>query len=89
MSNIDARTANDAVAELLWRLEAQLDEAVATGGELLAALPTARRASNLPAIAGQAALEKFSQTLLAISEGPRPCRRWPPRSRKGRQADRL
>ncbi len=68
MSNLDARTANDAVAELLWRLEAQLDEAFATGGELLASLPKARRASNLPAIAGQAAFEKFSQTLLAISE---------------------
>jgi len=68
MSNIVARTANDAVAELLWRLETQLDEALATGGELLAALPTARRASMLPAIAGQAAVQHFSQTLLAISE---------------------
>jgi hypothetical protein len=68
MPYTDARTANDAVAELLWRLEAQLDDAFATGGELLSALPMARRASNLPAIAGQAAFEKFSQTLLAISE---------------------
>jgi hypothetical protein len=68
MSKIEERAANDAVAELLWRLEAQLDEAVATGGELLAALPAARRASSLPAIAGQAASENFSQTLLAISE---------------------
>jgi len=68
MSDIDARTAHDAVAELLWRLEAQLDEALATGGELLASLPTARRASKLPAIAGQAAVQHFSQTLLAISE---------------------
>lgn len=68
MSNIDARAANDAVAALLWRLEDQLDEAFATGGELLASLPRARRASNLPAIAGQAAFDHFSQTLLAISE---------------------
>ena len=68
MSHIDVRTAGDAVAELLWRLEAQLDDAFATGGELLAVLPQARRAANLPAIAGQAAFEKFSQTLLAISE---------------------
>jgi len=67
MPNIESRTANDAVAELLWRLEAQLDEALATGGQLIAALPAARRASNLPAIAGQAAVEHFSQTLLAIS----------------------
>lgn len=56
----------DAVATLLWRLEEQLDEVFATGGELLSALPRARRAANLPAIAGQAAFEQFSQALLAI-----------------------
>lgn len=67
MVTSDARTANDAVAELLWKLEAQLDDAIATGGELLSSLPRARRASNLPAIAGQAAIEHFSQTVLAIS----------------------
>ena len=67
MSNLEARMANDAIAELLWRLEEQLDQAFATGGELLSALPNARRASNLPAIAGQGAFEHFSQTLLAIS----------------------
>ena len=68
MSNSQAHEAADAVAQLLWRLEAQLDEALATGGELLASLPAARAAFKLPAIAGQAAVEKFSQTLLAISE---------------------
>jgi hypothetical protein len=66
MSYAKTMPAADAVAELLWRLEAQLDEAFATGGELLTALPRARLASNLPAIAGQAAFEHFSQTLLAI-----------------------
>ena len=68
MSDLEAMVAADAVAKLLWRLEAQLDEAFATGGELLTALPKARAAANLPAIAGQGAFEKFSQTLLAISE---------------------
>ncbi|HVF92933.1 MAG TPA: hypothetical protein VM900_01320 [Sphingomonas sp.] len=58
--------AADALAALLWRLEAELDEAFATGGELLTALPRARLASNLPAVAGQAAFEQFSQALLAI-----------------------
>ena len=68
MSNVNAMAAADAVAKLLYRLEEQLDEAFATGGELLSALPKARQASNLPAGAGQVAFERFSQTLLAISE---------------------
>ena len=66
MSYAKRMPAADAVAQLLWRLEEQLDEAFATGGDLLAALPRARLASNLPAIAGQAAFEQFSQALLAI-----------------------
>ena len=68
MSNVQAMAAADAVAQLIWRLEAQLDEAFATGGELLSALPKARAAANLPAVAAQGAFERFSQTLLAISE---------------------
>ena len=66
MSNTNTMPAADAVAELLWRIETQLDEVFATGGELLSALPRARIASNLPAIAGQAAFEHFSQALLAL-----------------------
>ena len=66
MSYTNALPTTDAVAELLWRLEAQIDEVFATGGELLTALPRARLASNLPAIAGQAAFEQFSHALLAI-----------------------
>jgi hypothetical protein len=62
----DSHVAADAVATLLWRLETQLDEAFATGGELLAALPRARTAAKLPAIAGQQAFETLSQAILAI-----------------------
>jgi len=58
--------AADNLAQLLWRLEAQLDAAFATSGELLAALPRARAEANLPAIAGHSAFELFSQTALAI-----------------------
>ena len=66
MSDAKIMPAADALAALLWRLESQIDEVFATGGELLTALPRARLASNLPAIAGQAAFEQFSQALLAI-----------------------
>jgi phosphate/sulfate permease len=69
MSYVNANAAHvaaDAVAQLLWRLETQLDEAFATGGELLAALPRARSAANLPAIAGQQAFEVLSQAIVAI-----------------------
>ena len=62
----NAELAADALAALLWRLETQLDEAFATGGELLAALPRARSAAKLPAIAGQQAFEVFGQAILAI-----------------------
>ena len=61
-----SQAAAEAVAQLLWRLETQLDEAFATGGELLAALPRARHAAALPAIAGQQAFEVFGQAILAI-----------------------
>lgn len=66
MSYTDTQEAAQAVAHLLWRLETQLDEAFATGGELLAALPRARHAANLPAVVGQQAFEVFSQAILAI-----------------------
>jgi len=66
MSYANTQTAGEAVAQLLWRLETQLDEAFATGGELLAALPRARAAANLPAIAGQQAFEVLGQAILAI-----------------------
>ena len=56
------------VAALLWKLEDQLDEAFATCGELSAALPRARAEAKLPAIAGQAAFQYFSQVALAIGE---------------------
>ncbi|USU04731.1 hypothetical protein NF700_15055 [Sphingomonadaceae bacterium OTU29MARTA1] len=66
MSYANTQAAAEAVAQLLWRLETQLDEAFATGGELLAALPRARSAANLPAIAGQQAFEVFGQAIIAI-----------------------
>lgn len=66
MSQANSQAAAELVAQLLWRLETQLDEAFATGGELLAALPRARAAANLPAIAGQQAFEVFGQAILAI-----------------------
>jgi hypothetical protein len=66
MSYANTQAAAEAVAQLLWRLETQLDDAFATGGELLAALPRARSAANLPAIAGQQAFEVFGQAILAI-----------------------
>lgn len=58
--------AADAVTTLLWKLETQLDEAFATGGELVAALPRARAESRLPAIAGQGAYELLAQAIVAI-----------------------
>ncbi len=66
MSYANSQDALDAVAQLLWKLETQLDEAFATGGELLASLPRARAAANLPAIAGQQAFEVLSQAIMAI-----------------------
>ncbi|WP_210359269.1 MULTISPECIES: hypothetical protein [Sphingomonas] len=66
MSYTNPQVAADAVAQLLWKLETQLDEAFATGGELLAALPRARAAANLPAIAGQQAFELFGQAVMAL-----------------------
>ncbi len=66
MSYANTEAAAQAVAQLLWRLETQLDEAFATGGELLAALPRARSAANLPAIAGQQAFEVLGQAIMAI-----------------------
>jgi hypothetical protein len=66
MSYANTQAAADAVAQLLWRLESQLDEAFSTGGELLAALPRARSAANLPAIAGQQAFEVLGQAIMAI-----------------------
>lgn len=63
----DTMLAADAVAKLLWKLEAQLDDAFATGGELAATLPRARRQARLPAVAGQTAFEQLGQALLAIS----------------------
>jgi hypothetical protein len=66
MSYANTQDAADAVAQLLWRLETQLDEAFATGGDLLAALPRARTAARLPAIAGQQAFEVLGQAILAI-----------------------
>lgn len=66
MSFTNSQAAADKVAQLLWQLETQLDEAFATGGELLAALPRARTAAKLPAIAGQQAFEMFGQAILAI-----------------------
>lgn len=66
MSYANTQTAAEAVAQLLWRLETQLDDAFATGGELLAALPRARAAANLPAIAGQQAFEVLGQAIMAI-----------------------
>jgi hypothetical protein len=66
MSYGDTNAAAEAVAQLLWRLETQLDEAFATGGELLAALPRARNAANLPAIVGQQAFEVFGQAIVSI-----------------------
>ncbi|WP_426260143.1 hypothetical protein [Sphingomonas sp. DC1100-1] len=65
-SSVDTKAAVDAVAQLLWKLETQLDEAFSTGGELLAALPRARHAANLPAIAGQQAFEVLGQAIMAI-----------------------
>lgn len=62
----ESRAAAQTVADLLWRLETQLDEAFATSGELLASLPRARHAANLPAIVGQQAFEMFSQAVVAI-----------------------
>jgi len=62
----DSQAAGEAVAQLLWTLETQLDQAFATGGELLAALPRARHAARLPAIAGQQAFEVLGQAILAI-----------------------
>jgi len=66
VQHTDSQVAVDTVAKLLWRLETQLDDAFATGGELLAALPRARSAARLPAIAGQQAFETLSQAVLAI-----------------------
>lgn len=54
------------VTHLLWKLEEQLDAAFATSGELAAALPRARTAARLPAIAGQQAFELVSQAMMAI-----------------------
>lgn len=65
-SYANTQDAAEAVSQLLWRLETQLDEAFATGGELLAALPRARAAANLPAIAGQQAFEVLGQALVAL-----------------------
>ena len=66
MSYANTQAAAEAVAALLWRLETQLDEAFAPGGELLSALPRARAAANLPAIAGQQAFEVLGQAIMAI-----------------------
>lgn len=66
MSYANTQVAAEAVAQLLWQLETQLDEAFATGGELLAALPRARAAAHLPAIAGQQAFELLGQAIMAI-----------------------
>ena len=56
MSYANTQAAAEAVAALLWRLETQLDEA----------LPRARAAANLPAIAGQQAFEVLGQAIMAI-----------------------
>lgn len=66
MEYANTREAARSVADLLWRLETQLDAAFATSGELLASLPRARHTAQLPAIVGQQAFELFSQAVVAI-----------------------
>lgn len=66
MEYANTREAAQSVADLLWRLETQLDAAFATSGELLASLPRARHTAQLPAIVGQQAFELFSQAVVAI-----------------------
>ena len=54
------------VAALLQKFEGILDEAVSCGAELAAQMPRARQEANLPALAGQPALDSVGEAVSAL-----------------------
>lgn len=54
------------VASLLEKFEQVIDEAVCCGAELAAQMPRARQEANLPALAGQPALDSVGEAVTAL-----------------------
>ncbi|QPQ54289.1 hypothetical protein IC614_07935 [Allosphingosinicella flava] len=58
--------AAQSVALLLRKFEEIIDEAVCCGAELAAQMPRARQEANLPALAGQPALDNVGEAVTAL-----------------------
>ena len=65
MSNEKLQAAMN-VANHLQKFEQIIDEAVSCGAELTAAMPRARQEANLPALAGQPALDSVGEAVTAL-----------------------